>query len=65
MMGCMCLVQENVVGLTVELSPEACRIMDRLRGALSRDAFLNLLLKVCDARAVSDVPDWAKTPRNS
>ncbi len=42
---------------TIELTPEMSEIVERMRGNMSPQRFLALLLQVADSRAVSPTPD--------
>jgi hypothetical protein len=42
--------------MTIELTPEMSEIVERLRGNMSPQRFLALLLQIADSRAVSATP---------
>jgi len=42
---------------SIELTPEMSEIIERMRGNMSPQRFLALLLQVADSRAVSPTPD--------
>jgi hypothetical protein len=45
------------LSLQVEIAKDAFEIMERLRGPLSRDSFVELVLRMIDSNAVSRPPD--------
>ena len=51
------------ITLVVQLLPDAVKVMDQMRGELTRDAFLSVVLRMMESGAVSSPPKMAKAAK--